>query len=86
MVRIFAVIASIFARDHTCLTCTQRNFFTHGFLQDNQLVKFQNVLPDHDHIRAALATDLPVVIGLSIYESFQSKEVAKTGGFELHIL
>ena len=50
-----------------------------ALLQANRLVAFEPILADHAHIKAALASDLPVVMGITIYESFESREVAKTG-------
>lgn len=47
--------------------------------QKNQLVDFENILADHDHIKAALSSDRPVVLGLMLYQSFETREVAKTG-------
>lgn len=52
---------------------------TMSLLQANEITKFENILPDHDHVKAALSSDLPVVLGLTLYESFVSREVAKTG-------
>jgi C1A family cysteine protease len=36
-------------------------------------------IPDLDALKAALAEGLPVVIGMAVYESFESPEVAQTG-------
>lgn len=47
--------------------------------QKNQLIDFENILADHDHIKAALSSDRPVVMGLMLYPSFESREVARTG-------
>lgn len=40
---------------------------------------YERVQPDMDHIRAALAAGHPLVIGVAVYESFESQAVAKTG-------
>lgn len=40
---------------------------------------YERVRQDIDHVRAALAAHLPLVIGISVYESFEGAEAAKTG-------
>lgn len=43
------------------------------------VVQFENIKADHDHIKAALASDLPVALGLTLYDSFETREVARNG-------
>jgi C1A family cysteine protease len=43
-----------------------------------RITEYHRVL-DLDALKAALAENLPVVIGMQIYESFESPEVARTG-------
>lgn len=45
---------------------------------ENQLLKYERV-ESPSQIQAALANGQPVVAGFSVYESFESDEVAKTG-------
>lgn len=45
----------------------------------NVVVQFENIKADHDHIKAALASDLPVALGLTLYDSFETREVARNG-------
>lgn len=40
---------------------------------------YQAVQQDLNHIKASLATNLPVVIGFTVFASFESEEVARTG-------
>jgi C1A family cysteine protease len=40
---------------------------------------YQRVTVDADHLKAALAAGFPVIVGISVYESFESDAVAKTG-------
>jgi C1A family cysteine protease len=40
---------------------------------------YQQVLQNEVHIKQALLTGYPVVIGIQVYESFESDKVAKTG-------
>jgi C1A family cysteine protease len=42
-------------------------------------LKYERVAVNTDHIKAALASGVPVVIGISLYDSFESDAVAKTG-------
>jgi C1A family cysteine protease len=45
----------------------------------NEAVKYQRVVQDLNHLRAALAAGTPVVFGFTVYESFESHQVARTG-------
>jgi C1A family cysteine protease len=42
-------------------------------------VLYQRVVQDLDHLRACLAGGFPFVFGFSVYESFESAAVARTG-------
>lgn len=42
-------------------------------------LSYQRVKQDVTHMKAALATGLPFVFGFTVYESFESAEVAQTG-------
>lgn len=41
--------------------------------------KYSRVEVDVDHLRAAIAAGWPVVVGIDVYESFESDAVSKTG-------
>lgn len=45
----------------------------------NIVVQYQSVAQDLNTMKACLAGNSPIVIGFSVYESFESDEVAKTG-------
>jgi len=47
--------------------------------QANEVVDFDNVHADHDHLKAALASGFPIVMGIKLYDSFESEEVAHSG-------
>ena len=47
--------------------------------EDNQILSYWRVDPNLFNIRACLADGFPVVFGFSVYESFMSEEVSKTG-------
>ena len=42
-------------------------------------IRYTRVIQDIVHIKQAIAEGFPVVFGFSVYESFESPEVAKTG-------
>lgn len=42
-------------------------------------ISYQSVAQNMNALKQALANKLPVVVGISVYESFESDEVAKTG-------
>lgn len=42
-------------------------------------ILYQRVIQDLHHLKACLAGGFPYVFGMSVYESFESEEVAKTG-------
>lgn len=42
-------------------------------------LKYQRVLHNLDHMKACLASGLPFVFGFTVYESFESAEVAQSG-------
>ncbi len=44
-----------------------------------EAITYQRVTVNATHVKVALATGYPVLIGLTLYESFQSAEVARTG-------
>lgn len=44
-----------------------------------QAVKYERVSQNLTSIKSSLALNIPVVIGISVYSSFESPEVAKTG-------
>lgn len=46
---------------------------------DFQALTYQRVTVAVSSLKAALATGFPVVIGISVYESFEGEDVAKTG-------
>jgi C1A family cysteine protease len=46
---------------------------------DNQALTYYSVKQDLDQMRGCLADAYPIVFGFSIYESFQTQTVAKTG-------
>ncbi|MER5388659.1 C1 family peptidase [Saccharopolyspora sp. NPDC002686] len=45
----------------------------------NRVTSYQRVTRDLDQFRGCLATGYPFVFGFTVYESFESQEVAKTG-------
>jgi len=46
---------------------------------NNTATSYQRVTRDLDHLRACLASGYPFVFGFTVYESFESQIVAKTG-------
>jgi len=46
---------------------------------DNQALSYQRVPQNLDQMRGCLANGFPFVFGFTVYESFESREVAKTG-------
>ena len=46
---------------------------------DNQVLKYMSVTPNLFHLRSCLASGFPFVFGFSVYDSFMSDEVKKTG-------
>lgn len=44
-----------------------------------EAITYQRVTVDPNHVKAAIATGYPVVIGLTLYDSFEGDDVAKTG-------
>lgn len=47
--------------------------------QDHQILRYERVNQDLLSIKSVLASGYPIVCGLSVYESFMTAEVAKTG-------
>jgi C1A family cysteine protease len=47
-----------------------------------KIIKYQNA-PDFLHVKDAIAAGYPVVIGFSVYSSFESPEVAATGNMPM---
>lgn len=47
--------------------------------KNHTAVKYSRVAQDIKHIKQALVDGHPIVFGFSVYESFESEEVAKTG-------
>jgi C1A family cysteine protease len=45
----------------------------------NKATAYKRVQRDLDHMRACLASGFPFVFGFTVYESFESREVASTG-------
>jgi C1A family cysteine protease len=54
-----------------------KNYYTDA--KKDLAVQYERVAVSSLGIRAALAEGLPVIIGISVYESFESDDVAKTG-------
>lgn len=46
---------------------------------DEQVLRYESVNVDVNSIKAAVASGFPVVFGISVFKSFESNEVAKTG-------
>ena len=46
---------------------------------EHQAVVYRNVLQTLPQLRGCIASGTPVVFGFSVYESFESREVARTG-------
>ena len=42
-------------------------------------IKYARVLQTLPQMKACLCTNIPIVVGISVYESFESAEVSKTG-------
>jgi len=47
--------------------------------RNNMAVGFENVLLDHDHLKAALASGFPIAMGIKLYEGFESQDVKSNG-------
>lgn len=54
---------------------------THCYMhaQKHKVVAAYNCHPDMTSVKHTLASGFPIVVGIQIYESFESEEVAKTG-------
>ena len=46
---------------------------------EHRAVKYQRVIQDLNNLRKTISSGFPIVFGFSVYESFESEEVAKTG-------
>lgn len=51
--------------------------------EKNQSIQYSRVEQDLDEIKGRLCMGFPVIFGFSVYESFESDEVAKTGNLDM---
>lgn len=50
---------------------------------NHKIIKYHRVEQDIEHLKSCLASGNPIVFGFSVYESFESEQIAKTGIMEM---
>ena len=51
----------------------------YDYARKHKSLSYKKVQQDEEHIKSVLNMGFPIVFGISVYESFESEEVAKTG-------
>ena len=55
----------------------------YDYARKHKSLSYKKVQQDEEHIKSVLNMGFPIVFGISVYESFESEEVAKTGIVQL---